>query len=117
LVWVPHRISILDWHKCFDIMEEVKLNLNEAGDGYFYIVEDNEVAAELVISLSGQQISAHHTEVYPKGEGKGLGKKLLAGMADYARKNDLKIVALCPFVHAQFKRHPETYEDVMSHTI
>lgn len=98
-------------------MENVQLNLSESGEGFFYIVEDNEVAGELVISLADQVITAHHTEVYPKGEGKGLGKQLLAGLADYARKNDLKIIALCPFVHAQFKRHPETYKDVIAESV
>jgi predicted GNAT family acetyltransferase len=33
-------------------------------------------------------------------------------MVDHARKNGLKVIALCPFVHAQFKRHPEQYEDI-----
>jgi predicted GNAT family acetyltransferase len=37
---------------------------------------------------------------------------LLDAMIDYARKNNLKVITLCPFVHAQFKRHPEEYADV-----
>jgi uncharacterized protein len=98
-------------------MKDVKLNLKESGEGFFYIVEDDEIAGELVISLSGKVMTAHHTEVYPKGEGKGFGKQLLAGLVDYARKNDLKVIALCPFVHAQFKRHPETYRDILTESI
>ncbi|HEU4902844.1 MAG TPA: N-acetyltransferase [Flavisolibacter sp.] len=33
-------------------------------------------------------------------------------MVDYARKNGLKVIPLCPYVHAQFKRHPADYADV-----
>jgi predicted GNAT family acetyltransferase len=33
-------------------------------------------------------------------------------MVDYARGNHLKVIALCPFVHAQFARHPHDYEDI-----
>jgi hypothetical protein len=33
-------------------------------------------------------------------------------MVDYARKNKLKVIPLCPYVHAQFKRHPKEYADV-----
>ena len=98
-------------------MEDVKLELNDAGEGYFYIAEDNEVIGEMVIKISEEVMTVHHTEVYPKGEGKGLGKQLLAGMVDYVRKNKLKVIALCPFVHAQFKRHPETYRDVLTESI
>jgi uncharacterized protein len=98
-------------------MEGVNLKLEETGEGYFYINENEEQIAKLVISISGDQMTAHHTEVLPSGEGKGLGKQLMAEMADYARKNWLKVVALCPFVHAQFKRHPELYKDILPETL
>ncbi len=67
---------------------------------------------DLAISISGNSLTVYHTEVSPKAEGKGLGKVLLAAMADHARKNDLKVTPLCPYVHAQFKRHPEEYADI-----
>ena len=33
-------------------------------------------------------------------------------MVEYVRANKLKVIALCPFVNAQFKRHPEQYADI-----
>lgn len=89
------------------------LKLNEEGEGIFYLMDKDEETAQMVISISGQEMTAHHTEVFPKGEGKGLAKELLAEMVDYARKNHLKVIALCPFVHAQFKKHPQQYEDIL----
>jgi predicted GNAT family acetyltransferase len=37
---------------------------------------------------------------------------LLANMVEYAKRNHLKVIFLCPFVYAQFKRHPEQYDEV-----
>lgn len=94
-------------------MDEVKLSLDKKGHGHFYIPDGEERMAEMEISVSGNDLTVYHTEVLPKGEGKGLGKKLLDAMVDYARRNGLKVVALCPFVHAQFKRHTEEYQDIL----
>ncbi|NEU10128.1 N-acetyltransferase [Flavihumibacter sp. R14] len=93
-------------------MEEIKLRLNNNGEGSFYVLDSQEQIAQLVVSVSGDELTAHHTEVFPKGEGKELGKRLMARMADYARENHLKVTALCPFVFGQFKRHPEIYSDI-----
>ena len=93
-------------------MDEVKLKLDEKGNGHFFILNGEEQIAEMEISISGDNLTVYHTEVSPKAEGKGLAKKLLATMVDYARKNALRVITLCPYVHAQFKRHPEEYVDV-----
>lgn len=93
-------------------MEEVKLILNEKGHGAFTIANDAEKLGEMVISVSGKNVTVYHTEVAAKAEGKGLAKKMLNAMVDYARKNDVKVIPLCPYVHAQFKRHPEEYADI-----
>jgi predicted GNAT family acetyltransferase len=98
-------------------MEDVKFKIGQTGTGSFYIQENNEELAQMIISISGKILTAHHTEVYPKGEGKGMGKRLLDGLTDYARKNGLKVIALCPFVHAQFKKHPEAYKDILTSSI
>jgi uncharacterized protein len=93
-------------------MDEVKLDLNENKEGAFYIMEDAEQMGEMVVSITGSNLTVFHTEVSTKAEGKGYAKKLLNEMADYARKNNLKVIPLCPYVHAQFKRHPLEYADI-----
>ena len=93
-------------------MEEIKLEFLENGHGHFFITEEGEQLGEMEISISGNELTVYHTEVSPKAEGKGFAKKLLATMVDHARKNALKVIPLCPFVHAQFRRHPEEYADV-----
>ena len=93
-------------------MEKVQLKVDEKGFGHFYIVENDEQIGEMEISISGPNLTVYHTEVSEKAEGKGYAKNLLNEMVDYARKNNLKVIPLCPYVHAQFRRHPQEYSDV-----
>ncbi|WP_276504757.1 GNAT family N-acetyltransferase [Terrimonas pollutisoli] len=95
-------------------MEEIQLKLNEKKHGGFYIVDGDEQLGEMEISVAGDKLTVYHTEVSPELEGKGFAKKLLATMVDYARKQALKVVPLCPYVNAQFKRHPDEYADIWS---
>ncbi len=83
--------------------------LDKNGHGKFYILEAEEQIAEMEVSVSENVLTVYHTKVSTKHEGKGLAKNLFTSIIEYARKNGLKIIALCPFVHAQFKRHPEEY--------
>ena len=93
-------------------MDEVQLKLNDKGYGSFYIMEGAEQLGEMVVSISGSNLTVYHTEVSPKAEGKGYAKKMLNAMVDHARINNLKVIPLCPYVNAQFKRHAELYTDV-----
>ncbi len=93
-------------------MENVKLDLDENGRGHFYITENNEQLGEMVIGISGSELTVYHTEVLPKAEGRGFAKELLKTMVAYARKEKLEVVPLCTYVLLQFERHPDEYEDV-----
>jgi len=53
-----------------------------------------------------------HTEVKPEAKGTGTGKFLVEGVVNYARANNLKLVPLCPFANALFKKHKE-WNDVL----
>ena len=94
-------------------MDEVQLKLDENGEGSFYIMEDEVLLGEMVIGLKEDILTVFHTEVSEKAEGKGLAKKLLDSMVAYARNKGLKVKALCPYVHLQFKRHPQEYADII----
>lgn len=93
-------------------MDEVQLKLNEKGEGAFYIPDGEEQLGEMVIGIKKDILTVYHTEVLEKAEGKGFAKKLLSAMVDYARKNSLKVIPLCPYVHLQFRRHPDDYADI-----
>ena len=93
-------------------MDKIEFELNKKGRGAFYIMDGDERIGETLLSISGKEMTVYHTEVAPEAEGKGLAKQMLKEMVAYARKNNLKVIALCPYVHAQFTRHPDEYADV-----
>ena len=93
-------------------MDEVKLSLDENQEGPFYIEADGELMGEMIVSVSGYELTAHHTEVSPAAQGKGIAKLLLNAMAEYVREHGMKVIPHCPYVHAQFKRNPEMYADI-----
>ncbi|RZL18234.1 MAG: N-acetyltransferase [Pedobacter sp.] len=93
-------------------MNEPILKLNEQGRGAFLILDGEEQLGEMALAIFDKQMIVYHTEVSPKAEGQGLAKLLLNAMVTYARENGLKVKPLCPYVHAQFKRHPADFEDI-----
>lgn len=93
-------------------MHDIRLKLNEAGRGAFYLEENDERLAEMEISVSKNILTVYHTEVAERLKGKGVAGDLLKAMVSYAREKYLKVIPLCPFVHAQFKKNPEAYADI-----
>ena len=53
-----------------------------------------------------------HTEVPHEMEGHGIGGKLARAALDYAREQNLKVSAPCPFAAEYIRRHPE-YSDLL----
>lgn len=93
-------------------MDDVQLKLNKTGQGRFFIMDGEKQVAEMEISITSDNLTVYHTEVVPEAEGRGLAKKMLTVMVDHARKNNLKVIPLCPYVHLQFRRHSDAYADV-----
>lgn len=74
---------------------------------------DGQVAEMTFSRASPRLIIIDHTGV-PEGlRGRGIGDQLVAKAVSDAREQDFKIVPLCTFAAAQFRRHPE-YRDVLS---
>lgn len=81
--------------------------------GHFFIGEEDNLLAELVYNMpSPGKLVIEHTEVSEALRGQQTGYKLVDAVADFARENALKIVPLCPFANAVFKKNPE-YGDLL----
>ena len=91
---------------------EVQHNHNEK-NGVFFIEDKGKQIASMRYVFAGlEKFIIEHTEVNPEYEGKGLGKLLVKAGVDFARENRLKILPLCPYAKAIFKRTPE-YANVL----
>ena len=92
----------------------MKLEREDNGKkGRFAFFELDELAGEMTYTWAGEsKFIIDHTEVSEKYKGKGVGKKLLMQAVEYARKNNLKVIALCPFAKALFDRN-KSIQDVL----
>ena len=93
-------------------MTEIKLVLDEKRHGFFNLYENDTKIGEMVISVTDTVLTVYHTEIDPSAEGKGYAKVLLDHLVNYSREHNLMVRPLCPYVHAQFKKHPELYTDI-----
>ena len=93
-------------------MHNIKFQLDSNRKGAFYIEENGERLAEMVLRVVEKYLIVDHTKVSKKLKGQNIGKQLLEKMVDYARKEGLKVIPICPFVEGQFKKHPEEYADI-----
>jgi uncharacterized protein len=79
--------------------------------GAFIIEEESERLGEMTYSKAGDRlIIIDHTDVSDKLRGQGAEKKMVLAAVDYARKNNLKILPLCPFAKATFDRTSEIHD-------
>ena len=93
-------------------MNDIVLKLDETGKGAFVVEEGGGRLAEMVIAISGSNLTVYHTNVSDQLKGQGVAAKLLSTMVEYVRAHQLKVIALCPYVSAQFKRHADQYKDI-----
>ncbi len=89
---------------------------HQTGDtkGEFFIEKEGEKLAEMTYSRwGGKKFIIDHTEVSDELRGEGAGKQLVMAAVDYARKNQMKILPLCPFAKAIFEKNKDI-QDVLS---
>jgi len=78
---------------------------------YFHRGADAE--AEMTFSKAGAGlIIIDHTEVPDALRGSGVGQAMVRRAVEDARASGKRIMPLCPFAAAQFRRHPE-WADVL----
>ncbi|MCX2484983.1 GNAT family N-acetyltransferase [Pedobacter sp. MR2016-24] len=93
-------------------MPEVRLTTGADAPKSFDIYDEKGKQGEMIFDIAGNDMTIYHTEVEPESEGKGYAKLLLNNMVGYAREHQLKVIPMCAYVYAQFKRHEEEYDDV-----
>ncbi len=94
-------------------MIQVKQNNNEK-NGEFEAFFDGKHAGLMTYTWAGNdKFIIDHTEVEPAYNGKGVGKEMVLSAVDFARKNHIKIIPLCPFAKATFQRN-EDLQDVLA---
>ena len=82
--------------------------------GLFYVGEEGAILAEMVYTMPcTEKMIIEHTEVSDELRGQNVGYQLVKTAVEYARKHNIKIIPLCPFANAVFKKKPE-FADVLS---
>jgi uncharacterized protein len=88
----------------------IRIEKRVAGTSGRYVgrIEGVDGEAELIFSVRGPGlISADHTEAPASMRGTGAAMALVEHMIEDARANGFKIIPFCPYVLAQYRKHPE----------
>lgn len=87
----------------------MEIKQSESGSKGKFIALDNETQMGfMTYSIAGEdKIIIDHTEVSPAYNGKGIGKKLVVEAVEFARRNNIKILPLCPFARGVFARNKD----------
>jgi uncharacterized protein len=82
--------------------------------GAFFLERDGVRVAEMTYSKTpdGKRLIIDHTDVSETLKGQGVGKQLVAKAVEWARRDGLTIMPLCPFAKATFDKTPE-FQDVL----
>jgi len=92
----------------------VSKEVGPQGGRYVARVAGIDDEAELVFSQRNPRLtSADHTEAPESLKGTGAAKALVDFMVADARANGFKIFPVCPYVRAQYAKHPE-WRDVFA---
>jgi predicted GNAT family acetyltransferase len=95
-----------------DELPEIKFE--ETGSkGRYFLRGPNGATAEMTFSKTGDHlIIIDHTDVPDAFRGQGVGLRLVTRAVEDMRAAGKKIIPLCPFANAQFRRHSE-WADVL----
>src|SRR5687768_8438216 len=87
--------------------DEPGIALEDSGSKGRYTVHgpDGAVAQMTFTKVGEHQIIIDHTEVPDSFRGQGVGVRLVQRAVEDARSSGKKIIPLCPFAAAQFRRH------------
>lgn len=91
----------------------MKFKLEDHGSKGRYVALVGNIEAEMTYSrINDHHIIVDHTEVPESLKGKGIGAALAEHVVHEARDKGFKITPLCPFMAAQFRKHPEWSDSI-----
>jgi len=94
-------------------MTELQMEREETENGGRYVARLDGAEAEMTYS-SGDTIDIiDHTFVPPQLRGQSVGEAMVARAVADARENDRRLLPLCSFAAAQFRRNPD-WKDVLA---
>ena len=73
---------------------------------------NGKLAAGLLYSRTGDRVLLLAASVFPEFRGKGVAARLLGGVLDSLRKDNMTATVSCPFAAAYIRAHPE-YADIV----
>lgn len=81
--------------------------------GAFFIERNGERLAQMSYTVAGSRVIIDHTDVDDRLRGTGAGKKLVQAAVEWARKENAKLMPLCPFARSVFDKTP-AWADVLA---
>ena len=93
-------------HGTIDRMSHTVQHHEASSKGAFFIAD---AAGEHIATMSFSRanetlVIIDHTDVHPSLAGQGVGRELLNALVEWARRTGTKVMPLCPFASAQFKK-------------
>ena len=88
-------------------MERTTITLEETENrkGRAYIGPKEEIHAEMTYTMAGPKtMIIDHTGVEENYQGQGYARKLLNVLVAKARKEEMKIIPLCPYAKSEFNK-------------
>ena len=93
-------------------LPEIKREDNGSKGRFFMRLDTGEEAEMTYTYVGNTQVIIDHTGVPDAFRGQGAGVALVSRAVDEFRAAHRKVIPLCPFAAAQFRRHPE-WSDVL----
>jgi predicted GNAT family acetyltransferase len=91
----------------------VNVNVTDAADKRRYEAHvDGRLVGFADYQHTGELMVLPHVEVLPEQGGRGFGGALARAALDDARRRNLRVLPLCPFVRDWIARHPD-YADLV----
>ena len=89
-----------------------ELKFESADRRYRALLAGEEIGHADVDPISTDGLLIKHTEIDRKFEGRGFGGALVRHILEDARRQNRKVIPICPYAAAYIKRHPE-YQDLI----